>query len=108
MPPKPPSDAARERIRLIAEELDKLQKTKGWQLLMHQLSLEEAQAKEDLVYVKLTDVEKLEQLQREAKRYIWFRDTIHDLIAQGLDITLADQEPEEEDGRAEPEDGDGA
>ena len=110
MPNQPahPSEADRERRRLIGEELIQLEKTKGWKILMTQLAIDEAAAKIELVHCDPNDTEKLEQLQREAKRYIWFRDTIHDLIAQGLD-TMADQEPEEEDGRAEPEDsGDGA
>ena len=77
----PVSDAA---IKAAAETLKIMREGPGWKILMIRLEAEAANAYEELVYVDAADVNKIESLQREIKRYKWFGETIDGLIKDGL------------------------
>lgn len=81
----PLSEVSDEAKRVWANELLRLKETSGWKILMVALSEEAEQAKEELALdVDAKDADKIECLQREVKRLIWFRETIDLLIIQGL------------------------
>ena len=96
MPQNGQPPASERDVVAAAEDLIALKETKGWKILMHQLSEDAAQATEALVYVDATNITEIESLQREVKRLNWFRETIELLIDSGLGKEELELEPPED------------
>jgi len=86
MPEKQAAQAPPTEAELAAAAVDCLLQLKdhpGWNVLMARLHAEADNAKEDFAVADLTDMAKVENLQRTIQRLYWFEDTIEILINEG-------------------------
>lgn len=79
-----PVNVSNEALKEAAQALRALEETIGWKILMIRLKAEADNAYEDLAEAEASDVNKIESLQRQIKRYKWFGETINALINDGL------------------------
>ena len=96
MPQNGQTEAIERVVIEAAEDLIALKETNGWKTLMVRLKVEAANATQALIYVDAADVKEIESLQREVKRLNWFKETIEELIQDGLGKEELALEPPED------------
>lgn len=83
---RPPTDAERARLQQATNDLMALLEHPGWKILMRRLEAEHDNALEDLAEAEITPetLRETHLIQNRVQRYRWFRNTVVELIQQGL------------------------
>lgn len=91
------SDSEDARVLQAMEHLLALKEHPGWLILMQQLAIEAAAAREALVDADPTDARGIAVLQGKAQRMAWFAGTVDELLNSiRNDEVLAEIEEEED------------